>query len=76
MKSEQTEVKVMIEEHLCKEVSIKVPSNVEDKFKYAEQVVHDMYKNKEVVLTSNDFNGQKFMYIEDSKGNSTEWFNF
>lgn len=69
-------VKVYIEEHLCKEIEIEVPDNVDNAMEYAEDKTREMYSNEEIVLTADDFNGQRLMMVEDEDGCSTDWFNF
>ena len=61
------EVKVNLEEHLNKEIYIEVPSYIEDIEDYVYKIVKGMYKNGEIVLTSNDYNGVTLMSIEDSE---------
>ena len=61
------DVKVNLEEHLNKEIYIEVPSYVEDIEDYVYKIVKGMYKNGEIVLTSNDYNGVTMMSIEDSE---------
>lgn len=60
-------VKVNLEEHLNKEIYIEVPSYIEDIEDYVYKIVKGMYKNGEIVLTSNDYNGVTLMSIEDSE---------
>ena len=61
------DVKVNLEEHLNKEIYIEVPSYIEDIEDYVYKIVKGMYKNGEIVLTSNDYNGITMMSIEDSE---------
>ena len=61
------EVKVNLEEHLNKEIYVEVPSYIEDIEDYVYKIVKGMYKNGEIVLTSNDYNGVTMMSIEDSE---------
>ena len=61
------DVKVNIEEHLNKEIYVEVPSYIEDIEDYVYKIVKGMYKNGEIVLTSNDYNGVTIMSIEDSE---------
>ena len=61
------DVKVNLEEHLNKEIYIEVPSYIEDIEDYVYKIVKGMYKNGEIVLTSNDYNGVTMMSIEDSE---------
>ena len=61
------DVKVNLEEHLNKEIYVEVPSYIEDIEDYIYKIVKEMYKNGEIVLTSNDYNGVTLMSIEDSE---------
>ena len=61
------DVKVNLEEHLNKEIYVEVPSYIEDIEDYVYKIVKGMYKNGEIVLTSNDYNGITMMSIEDSE---------
>ena len=61
------DVKVNLEEHLNKEIYIEVPSYIEDIEDYVYKIVKGMYKNGEIILTSNDYNGVTMMSIEDSE---------
>lgn len=61
------DVKVNLEEHLNKEIYVEVPSYIEDIEDYVYKIVKGMYKNGEIVLTSNDYNGVTLMSIEDSE---------
>ena len=61
------DVKINLEEHLNKEIYVEVPSYIEDIEDYVYKIVKEMYKNEEIVLTSNDYNGVTLMSIEDSE---------
>ena len=61
------DVKVNLEEHLNKDLYVEVPSYIEDIEDYVYKIVKGMYKNGEIVLTSNDYNGVTMMSIEDSE---------
>lgn len=61
------DVKVNLEEHLNKEIYVEVPSYIEDIEDYVYKIVKGMYKNGEIVLTNNDYNGVTMMSIEDSE---------
>ena len=69
-------VKVSIEETLCKTIEIEVPAGVGDPLEWAEAKAKEMHKNREIVLTADDFNGQRCMMIEDEHGFATNWFDF
>ena len=60
-------IKVNIEEHLNKEIYIDVPNNVAELELYAEGKIAEKYKNGEIVLTSDDYNGVTLISIEDSE---------
>ena len=61
------DVKGNLEEHINKEIYIEGPSYIEDIEDYVYKIVKEMYKNGEIVLTSNDYNGVTMMSIEDSE---------
>ena len=61
------DVKVNLEEHLNKEIYVEVPSYIEDIEDYVYKIVKGMYKDGEIVLTSNDYNGVTLLSIEDSE---------
>lgn len=69
-------VSVSIEEHLCKTIEIEVPDDVNDALEYAEEKAKEMYFNEEIVLTADDFNGQRCIRVEDEEGYETNWFDF
>lgn len=60
-------IKVNIEEHLNKEIYIDVPDDVIEPEAYADEKVAQMYRNGEIVLTSDDYNGVTLMSVEDSE---------
>lgn len=64
-------VKVTLEEHLAKELDIEIPDNIsdDDANDYALEKAEEMYKNKEIVLTKDDYNGNTLVSSE-----STEWY--
>lgn len=69
-------VKVYIEEHLVKEVVVDCPDNMDinERMDYAEEKVVEQYKNKEIVLTTDDYSGITLKCVEDIEtGASTEW---
>ena len=70
-------VKVAIEEVLCKTFEVEVPDEVVDEGDSWTilQKAKDMYYNGEVVLTSDDFSGDKNIAIVD-EGWDTEWEDF
>ena len=69
--------KAIIEETLNKEFYIQVPDDVEDPDSYAYNKATNMYKNSEIVLSSDDFleDSQTIMMV-DNNGKETEWTNF
>ena len=69
-------VSVFIEEHLCKEVIIDVPTNdANEAMEIAEEQAKEMYENEEIVLTADDFNGIRMMMVE-CDDYSTSWNEF
>lgn len=69
-------VSVFIEEHLCREVIIDVSTNdVDEAMGLAEEQAKEMYKNEEIVLTADDFNGVRQMMVECGDY-STSWNEF
>ena len=71
-------VKVYIEETLCREIEIEVDENlsVDDRMEFAEEKVTEMYRNEEIVLTSDDYNGLTQICVEDVETQTvTGWFN-
>ena len=60
-------VKVNVEEHLNKEIIIEIPDNVEDPETYADEKVAQMYRNGEIILTPDDYNGVTLMSVGDSE---------
>lgn len=71
-------VKVYIEETLCREIEIEVDENlsVDDRMELAEEMVTEMYRNEEIVLTSDDYNGLTQICVEDVETQTvTGWFN-
>ena len=69
-------VSVFIEEHLCREVVIDVPTNdVNKAMEIAEEEAKEMYKNEIIVLTADDFNGVRQMMVECNDC-STGWNEF
>lgn len=69
-------VSVFIEEHLCKEVIIDVPTNNTDEaMEIAEKQAKEMYDNGEIILTADDFNGIRQMMVKCADY-STGWNEF
>ena len=70
------EVWVTIEETLSKTVKINVPDDIKAPLEYAEDKAKEMYKNEEIVLTADDFDGCRAVTVEDEYGHtySTNWF--
>ena len=69
-------VKVYVEEHLCREIEIEVPDdmNVDERMEYAEQCVWNAYYKGEIVLDANDFTGTALCSVMDEEtGNATDW---
>lgn len=68
-------VTVQIEEHLCREVKVFVPEGYEgDLLEYGESMAKVAYKNEEIILQADDFNGTRLMQVDDNDGHSTDWF--
>jgi hypothetical protein len=71
-----TEVTVLVEEHLVREIIVEVPDEyieegcAED---YAIDLVTKKYKSGDIVLDADDYNGQTLMCTE-YEGMRTEWF--
>lgn len=80
IKLQTTIVEITIEEHLSRTISVEVPSDLEneiDREIYAEEKVRDMYKNQEIVLDADDFNGTVLYQVHDVEtDNMSEWSNF
>ena len=80
IKLQTTIVEITIEEHLSRSISVEVPSDLEneiDREIYAEEKVRDMYKNQEIVLDADDFNGTVLYQVHDVEtDNTSEWSNF
>lgn len=80
IKLQTTIVEITIEEHLSRTISVEVPSYLEneiDREIYAEEKVRDMYKNQEIVLDADDFNGTVLYQVHDVEtDNTSEWSNF
>lgn len=69
-------VKVLIEEHLVKEIEIDCPDNmnIDERMAYAQDKVLKQYKDENIVLTSDDYSGITLCSVEDvDSGASTEW---
>ena len=70
-----SKVKVYIEETLCREIEIDAPSEMDtdEAMEYAEDKVRDMYKNEEIILTADDYNGNALIMVEHEDGTQTSW---
>lgn len=70
-----SKVVVFIEEHLCKEVEIDAPNELDtdEAMEYAEEKVKEMYKNEEIILTADDYNGNTLYLIKHEDGTETDW---
>ena len=66
-------VTVNIEEHLCRTVCVRVPEGCEDSMVFAERVAVKAYKDREIILTSDDYNGTTLVQLEDQEGHCTDW---
>ena len=70
-------VRIWIEEHLCREVEVEVPDdmNVADRMECAENIVREQYKNGEIILDADDFNGVVEICVQDVETETTtEWY--
>ena len=70
-----SKVSVFVEEHLCREIIIDVPDELDtdDAMDYAEKKVKEKYDNKEIILTADDHNGVRLWMTEHENGTSTNW---
>lgn len=72
-----SKVVVYIEETLCKEIEIDVPSELgldaDEEMEYAENKAKEMYKNEEIVLTAEDYTGITCMMVKHEDGTKTSW---
>lgn len=70
-----SKVKVYIEETLCREIEVDCPDYMDndEAMEYAEDKVLKMYKNEEIVLTADDYNGNTCYMVEDEDGRNTGW---
>lgn len=69
-------VKVFIEETLCREVEFDLPDDmtVEERMEAAEELATRAYKNSEIVLDADDFNGQAQIMVQDVESKTeTDW---
>jgi hypothetical protein len=71
-------VNVYIEEHLVRKVEIEVPDELtkDERMELAEDKATDMYRNGEIVLDADDFNGVRLMMVQDEDGFETSWNEF
>lgn len=60
-------VEVTIEEHLSKTVQIEVPDDLDcdERLNLAEQIAKEQYKNGEIILEADDFNGTSLIQSYD-----------
>lgn len=69
-------VSVFIEEHLCREITVDIPneSDVSSRMDAAERLVRKGLESGDVVLTADDFNGQRLIMVQDKEtGRETGW---
>lgn len=69
-------VKVFIEETLCREIEFDLPEdmNVNERMEAADELARRAYKNNEIVLTADDFNGQAQIMVKDVESETeTNW---
>lgn len=64
-------VEIYIEEHLVKKVEIEVSNELSaiDRMIYAENQVRQMYRNNEIILSAEDFNGTVLIESHDIETN-------
>lgn len=73
-----SKVSVFIEEHLVKELVYDIPDEDSDvRMQKAEEMAREAYAKGEVVLTADDFNGERLIMTRDNKTDwETEWTNY
>lgn len=72
-------VNVFIEEHLVRKTEIEVPDNLSEseRMEFAATKAEEMYKNQEIVLDADDFNGVRLMMVQDEETrHETSWDEF
>lgn len=64
-------VEIYIEEHLVRKIEIDVPSELSaiERMIYAENKAREMYKNEEIILSAEDFNGTVLIESHDLESN-------
>lgn len=64
-------VEIYIEEHLVKKVEIEVSNELSaiDRMIYAENQARQMYRNNEIILSAEDFNGTVLIESHDIETN-------
>jgi len=69
-----TKIRVLIEEHLCKEIEVDIPSNTPlgDIHSTVANIVHGAYLNEEIVLTADDYNGVTQILINPDNNDNWE----
>ena len=69
-------LKVSIEEHLCREIVVEVPDGLyeEEKIKSVEEILQK-YRDGEIVLDANDYNGVSLYSVKSESNEVTEWIN-
>ena len=70
-----SKVIVYIEETLCRGPEIDVPDelDLDEEMEYAEEKAKEMYRNEEIVLTSDDFTGNVCIMAKHENGAETSW---
>lgn len=72
-----SKVVVFIEETLCRGTEIDVPDELDldevQEMEYAEEKAKEMYRNEEIVLTSDDFTGNVCIMAKHENGAETSW---
>lgn len=75
---EKKVVEVWVEEHLCKLVKVEVDASLstEERMELAEEQVIEQYKNGDIVLTAEDYNGTTLCEVHDVETDQyTDWHN-
>lgn len=66
------ELRILIEEHLCREIKFEVPDGTTLDDEIVEQKckeIHDLYRKGYIVLTADDYNGTTLVCTQLVNGN-------
>ena len=75
---EKVIVEVSVEETLCKTIKVEVDASFDrdTRMELAEDMVKTQYKNGDIVLTADDYNGVTLCEVHDVETDSyTDWHN-